>query len=110
MPRIINGFKSPARSTAAKSVLKHSTRGKSGLSGPLSRGCDDFLDAHRLDAPDEIGAEDAVPITKQIARRGIVWKAFKHLLGGPPDLFLRRAWQALTDDFPRIVGLGGEAR
>ena len=45
-------------------------------------GCDDFLDAHRLDAPDEIGAEDAVPVTKQIARRGIVRKGFTHLLGG----------------------------
>ena len=46
-------------------------------------GCDDFLDAHRLDAPDEIGAEDAVTVTNQIKGRGIVRKGFTHLLGGP---------------------------
>jgi hypothetical protein len=49
-----------------------------------ARSCHDFLDTHRLDAPDEISAEDAVTVTKQIARHGIERKGFTHLLGGPP--------------------------
>ena len=47
-------------------------------------GCDDFLDAHRLDAPDEVSAEDAIMVTQQLAGCGIVGKGFTNLARGPP--------------------------
>ena len=37
-----------------------------------ARSCDDFLDTHRLDAPDEIGAQDAVAIAQDVPWRIVV--------------------------------------
>ena len=51
---------------------------------PRRTGCrDDFFDAHRPDAPDEIRAEDTVSVTKEISGRCIVGRGFAHLLGSP---------------------------
>ena len=65
-------------------------------------GRDDFLDAHRLDTPDELSTEDTVTVTKQIARCGIVGKGVTHLLGGPPSR--RRGRDVEVQDATPVVG------
>ena len=45
---------------------------------------DDFLDAHRLDAPGKVDAEDAVAVMNQESGCGFVGEGFDDLLGSPP--------------------------
>ena len=60
------------------------------------------IDAPRFDAPDEIGAKDAITVPKQIARRGIVRKCLTHLLSGPPGL--RGSRDVEVEDTTPVVG------
>jgi hypothetical protein len=47
-------------------------------------------DAHRLHLIDEVLADDAVPVSQQIARRTLPWECFAHLFSRPLRRRMRR--------------------
>ncbi len=52
--------------------------------------CDDFFDAHMLDALAQVQAVDAVVVSDQEARRFVIRKGFDDLLGRPARRGIRR--------------------